>query len=261
MKRRRAETQPDRRMAVEVGTAQWEGTRPEQNDVVSVTSQGDGRGICVMMADGIGTGSSAGAAANAAVQAMLLAYSARKSEENPILRMIQSVGGAHQAVLRVNGRLLDQGQMSTGAAVACVLAREDQFFFCSVGNVRIFLYRNGGLLLLNRDFLLSTSAETESILEGEEPDIDPEWNLRLTAYAGMDGLKELDWPEESLMLMPDDQILMMSSGMYGIFSEKEWEELLDNYLPQSAAEEAIRRVQQRRNESQSNISLAILRFS
>ena len=77
----------------------------------------------------------------------------------------------------------------------------------------------------------------------------------------MDGLKELDWPVEPVELMPGDLILMMSSGLYGVFSEEEWSEMLGQQSPQAAADWAIQRVKERRKESQSNVSLAILRFS
>ena len=248
-------------MAFESGIAQWAGTREEQNDAVSLLYQGDGRGLCLLMADGIGTDKLAGRAARTALQTMQQTYSDLKPGESLELQTLQIVGAAHRALLRLNAEALDQGLMSSGASVGCVLTRGEKLSFCTAGNVRVFLYRSGAMLQMNRDFLLSTKAETEAVLEGQEPEIEPDWNMRITAYAGMDGLQELDWLGEPLKLMFEDRIAVMSSGLFGVIPEKEWSKIMDERSPQESADEIVARVQEMRKSSQSNVSVAILRFT
>ncbi len=241
------------------GAAQWQGTRPFQNDVTAVLRQGDGRGLCMMIADGIGTDETARMAAEEAIRAMSRAYSGLRPGPNLVTQVIGIAGSAHGAALRVNAQALDRGRMSAGASVGCVMIRGDQMALCSVGNVRVFLFRSGAMLQLNRDFLLSTETETRDVLDGEEPEVDPEMNLRVTAYAGKDGLDQLDWMTEPVQLMPGDRIVMMSSGLYGVLKEAEWGRLLLSRSPQEAAEQVIDRVKERRKQSQSNVSVVIFR--
>ena len=144
--------------------------------------------------------------------------------------------------------------------MACVAVRNRQACFGSVGNARVFLLRSGRLLQLNRDHLLSLEAEERDILAGKAPDVSPDWALRVTAYAGMDGLKQPDWQQTPIALKADDQLIVMSSGLYGVLEEEELCDVLTGMPPQQAADEVIRRVKAKSQASQSNISLAVLRI-
>ncbi len=243
----------------ETGFAQWQGTRELQNDAVWISPADSPAGIMMALADGIGLDAAAGEAARAAVAAMRDEFEISPAGEPLHQTVLRIAGGAHARVRAMNEMLEQQGELHTGATAACVVVRSRQASFSSVGNARVFLLRGGRLLQLNRDHLLSLEAEERDILEGRAPDLSPDWALRVTAYAGIDGLKAPDWQQVPIALRADDQLILMSSGMYGALEEEELCEILTEAPPQQAAEEAVRRVQGRNQASQSNISLAVLR--
>ncbi len=243
----------------EMGYAQWIGTRECQNDAVYLSPADSPRGLMLALADGIGLDPVAGDAARAAVTAMRDEFEISDDGEPLDQIILRMIGGANARVRAMNEELDAKGELRTGATVACVVVRSRQASFGSVGNARVFLLRSGRLLQLNRDHLLSLEAEERDILAGRAPDISPDWALRVTAYAGMDGLKQPDWQQTPIALKADDQLIVMSSGLYGVLEEEELCGVLAGAPPQQAADEVIRRVKARNQASQSNISLAILR--
>ena len=243
----------------ETGVAQWVGTREQQNDAVYVSPGDARRGFLIALADGIGLDAVAGEAARAAVAAMRDAFDLSVGTEPlPELALLLA-GEAHRRIRAMNETLEARGELHTGATVACVVVRNRQACFSSIGNARVFLLRSGRLLQLNRDHLLSLEAEERDILAGRAPDLSPDWALRVTAFAGAEGLKMPDWQQEPISLKADDQLILMSSGMYGAIGEEELARILSGHTTQQAVEEAVRRIRARNQASQSNISLAALR--
>ncbi len=255
------EKEPTAQLLFQVGAAQWQGTREVQNDVILTTQYDAERGILLALADGIGVGEEAGAAAETAVVAMRRAYEGGAALREMPQQLLRLMGGAHAAVRRANEQRMAQGEMPAGAALAGVLVRGSLAAVASVGNVRVFLLRSGLLLQLNRDHLLSLEAEERDILAGEAPETEPEWAMTVTAYAGMDGLTTLDYLQTPLRLVSSDRIVLISSGLYGVLPERELAEILSEADPQDAAERLIARVQAMNQPSQSNVSVAILKVS
>lgn len=255
------EREPTAQLLFQVGAAQWQGTREVQNDVILTTQYDAARGILLALADGIGVGEEAGAAAETAVVAMRRAYEADAALQEMPQQLLRLMGGAHAAVRRANEQRMAQGEMPAGAALAGVLVRGSLATVASVGNVRVFLLRDGLLLQLNRDHLLSLEAEERDILAGEAPETEPEWAMTVTAYAGMEGLTTLDYLQTPLRLVSSDRLVLISSGLYGVLPEGEFAEILSEADPQIAAERLIARVQAMNQPSQSNVSVAILKVS
>ena len=246
----------------EIGFAQWQGTRDFQNDVGYISGYDSERGILMVLADGIGLDATAGQAAANAVTVIRQDYEQAEIPPEMSRQVVRMLGAAHGAVRTLNDTLQEKGDPPTGATLACALIRHRRLCFGSIGNVRVFLLRGGCLLQLNRDHLLSLEAEERNILAGNAPDVNPEWAMRVTAYAGMDGLRQLDWQRGSIPLLADDLVILMSSGLYGVLPEEELTELLLSDVPQNATEMVIGRVVHASNPaSQSNVSLMALRMN
>lgn len=245
----------------EIGSAQWQGTRETQNDVMFHPPWDPQRGVLFGLADGLGIGREAGAAARAAAEAIRQDYLEAPLERELHHQLLRMIGSAHANVRGINNSLRQSGEPPTGASVAAVLIRGDEMSFASVGNVRVFLLRRGLLLQLNRDDLLSLEAEERDILSGEPPSMEPEWAMTVTAYAGMEGLKKVDFQQTPIRLQTDDRIVVMSSGLYGILPENELIACLEMQTPSEAAQQVIDRVRANCQGSQSNTSLVVLRIN
>ena len=242
------------------GSAQWRGTRREQNDAMFLSDYDPVRGMLIALADGIGLEADAGNAARAAVEAIRNDFLRKEPMGSLHRQTLRLIGSAHAAIREMNDRNEAEGHPPVGASAACLVIRGRRAGFSSAGNVRLFLIRGGRMLQLNRDHLLSLEAEERDILSGEAPDIDPEWAKRVTAFIGMDGLQKVDCQQTPVFLIPRDRILVMSSGLYGVLSEEEIIELAGNGPPQQAAEAVIGRVRSLGLPSQSNISVALVQM-
>ncbi len=244
---------------VDTGFAQWQGTRDEQNDVGYISRNDPGKGLLLALADGLGINADAGTAAAVAVNAVKSDFERKAPTPEPHQQILRMLGAAHSAVRAFNESLTAKGEMAAGATLACALLRDGRLSFGSIGNVRLFLMRGGAMIQLNREHLLNLEAEERDILAGGAPDIDPEWAMRVTSYAGMDGLRQLDWQQTPIPLIPGDRVLLMSSGLYGVLPEGELAALLARAeSAQAAANQIIGRIRAASPVSQSNISLAIL---
>ena len=251
---------PDPRFIPSAGGAQWRGTRQEQNDVLFISDYDPMKGLLVALADGIGLEADAGRAAEAAVNAIRQDFIREEPMEDPRRQTLRMAGAAHAAIRALNEANQERNLPPVGAAAACALVRNRRLAFSAVGNVRVFLIRAGALLQLSRDHLLSLEAEERDILSGEAPDIDPEWAKRVTAFAGMESLQKIDTQQTPVFLIPGDRVLIMSSGLYGVLTEEELCSLACGGPPGQAAEAIISRVREMHQASQSNISVALIRF-
>ena len=249
---------PDPRWILTAGKAQWQGTRKEQNDVLFLSDGDPMKGMLIALADGIGLDTDAGQAARAAVKAMQDDYMHAAPMAETHRQTLRMIGAAHAAIRALNEQNMEKGAPPAGASAACVLIRDRQLSFSSVGNVRIFLIRAGLPLQLNRDHLLSLEAEERDILSGDAPEIDPDWALRVTAYAGMEGLQNVDCQHSPIALIPGDRVMVISSGLFGVLSEEEMTCLALSGPPQRAAEAIMERVKALEHESQSNITAALV---
>ncbi len=241
----------------EIGFSQWKGTRPVQNDVIGIAGNDPRKGVLLSLADGIGTGEPAGMAANAAISAIRADYEHNRPDRELRAQVLRMMGSAQRQVMALNSLRPPQTE-AVGAAVACLLVRNGWMYSASVGNVRVFLVRCGRMLQLNRDHLQSLEAEQQDILAGVSPRLDPKMALSVTAYIGKEGLKELDFLQQDLRLLPGDSLLLMSSGLYGVLSEEEIVQAVEAGSPQKAADSVIDQMWAQRRESQSNASIAIL---
>ncbi|MBQ8074064.1 MAG: hypothetical protein IJ231_09925 [Clostridia bacterium] len=212
----------------------------------------------MILTDGVDEGSLGRRAADRAAEAMVGAYQGLKPGEPLERQTMQILGSAHRAVQALNEELLEQGTMTTGASVGCVMSRGGRWSFCSVGSIRILLYREKVLLQLNRDFLLSTEVESRDLLAGKESEIEPEWRKQVTAYAGMESLRKLDWAGELLELRPGDRVLMMSASLYEAIPEAEWSWIMNAGAPQTVADQAMERAKALCPDVRGNESVAIL---
>ena len=250
--------QPDQRWDLTSGKAQWQGTRKEQNDVLFISDSDPQRGMLIALADGIGLDTYAGQAARAAVEAMRNDYLYAEQMTEIHRETLRMIGAAHAAIRALNDRNQERGVAPAGASAACVLVRNRLLSFSTVGNVRVFLIRGGLLLQLNRDHLLSLEAEERDILSGEAPEIDPEWAMRVTSYAGMVDLQKVDCQYTPIPLIPGDRVMVISSGLFGALNEEELTGLALNGPPQRAAEAIVQRIQSMNHESQSNVTVALI---
>ena len=249
-------------MQIIPGNAQHIGTRREQQDDFGFSDLDDCNfishgGVLAIVADGMGGLAMGRDASRVAKHTMLRQYEAKAPEESIAAALRRALGAANHSVLELARQVGHEGEVGTTLAAAVV--RDQELYWVSVGDSRIYLYRQGELFPLSTDHdygrELARMAEAGKIT-WEEASSDP--NRRaLTSYLGAPQLLEVDWNDEPELLEPGDSVLLCSDGLYGSLTESEMADLLETH-PQEAAELLVEAAMRKNRAHQDNLTVAIL---
>lgn len=242
-----------------VGTLHRMGARQYQQDSMGHCAILDGRGLLAVVADGMG-GLSDGEKVSQQIvmETLSLGQRLRSGQENGALYQI-----LNQVNQDVNKALGPEGLYKSGSTMVAVLVSGNWFQWISVGDSRIYLYREGYVNQLSRDHDLLQQWMPE-ILEGrrsmEQALQDPN-GRKVTSFIGMGQLKYVDGSRQSIAIQPGDRILLMTDGVYGSLPEEQMAEILRTHSDvRQAAQEMDRRIQLRRSPGQDNYTAMILGF-
>ncbi len=212
------------------------GTREYQQDSVLVpemkgmtTAELEQKGYLCVLCDGMGGLQGGERASKACAEAMFESYYGTYYGFDVKKAMRE---GAECADERVSKMRDNRGNpLHSGTTMTCVLIKDGRLMHCSVGDSRIYIYRNGTVSQLSHDHNYF-----EDLIRGHQPG-SPEWRDAfinpkrdaLTSYIGMGGIKHFDISESPIMLEKGDIIFMCSDGLYRSVGEEEMAAAMRKY--------------------------------
>ena len=161
----------------------------------------------------------------------------------------------------VNKLLGPRDRYISGSTLVAVLAEPNQFQWISVGDSRIYLYRGGVLLQLNREHiyeseLLNLAVNGELSFQNAH---NHEKRKSVSSFIGMGKLKYIDEPMRPIPALPGDRILLTSDGVFNTLSDSEIAEILRlNPDPAVAVRELEAAVLKKAAEYQDNFTSILL---
>ena len=242
-----------------VATIHQIGRRNYQQDSLGHTAVLGNQGFLAVVADGMGGLSGGEKVSQKIVTDMLtMGNQLKPGQTAGILWTI-----VNQINENVNRMLGPDGLYKSGSTLISVLVHSNRFQWISVGDSRIYLYREGYVNQLNQDHD-QLQAWMPDILEGRismaEASRHPD-GRKLTSFIGMGQLKHIDGSVNSIALEPGDRILLVSDGIYGVVDEDRMSDILKRYpdIDQAAAvmEKVIR---ESNSPHQDNYTAIILGF-
>lgn len=161
------------------------------------------------VADGMGGHAAGDLAARMLVEAVAML------EAGPSLTA--SVELLRTAILKVNVALcgdfiLAQTGGTCGSTVVALAIAGDECACLWAGDSRLYLYRAGNLYQMSRDHSLVQELLDQRLIESHEAGQHPRRHV-ITRAVGADTELELD--QIQFALLPDDQLLLCSDGLYG----------------------------------------------
>lgn len=241
---------------IKIGNAQDIGARNEQQDSFGISNMQEDfvqtNGILAIVADGMGGMSNGSQYSKLTVQTALQSFNneiSEKDDETTLLRILK----------RVTDAVGSSGLEGGGSTLVAVLIREKLLHFISVGDSRIYLMRNGGLIQLNREHVYGRELDdmvANGLKDAEEAAADPQ-RAALTSFIGISSEMKVDRNIRPIPLYSGDKIVLMSDGIYGFISEVEMKELLLQE-PMEAAEAIRNAVVAKQNPQQDNLTIVIL---
>ncbi len=203
-----------------VGRAMTIGTRQVQEDNYGICQGPDA--FLAVLADGMGKSYGGKVSSRIAVEILKDMFTCYQSAENPAYFFQRSFRMANSAILDE----LDDGR--GGASVGAVLIRDNQLYYAVAGNVKVAVYRKGGLVPLSTGHTIDMLAEGK-FMEGtitRQQALELLENKRLYNYIGQDGFEEIEFFDTPVRLKEKDIVVLMSDGLYEGTDWKRIEELL-----------------------------------
>lgn len=231
-----------------ISAAQSIGTRHTQEDALCYSSYVEERGMLAAVADGIGGMSDGQVASTTAVRKLLGDFRGLPGSPSGEELLLRLLSGAQQAVLEANRHR----SLRCGCTLISVLLCEDSLFFLSVGDSRVSLCREGGLLQLNREHVLASQLD-----ESGTPPQAGQRRKALTAYIGKEDLQLMDRNTIPIPVYGGDQLLLMTDGVFGTLTEAQILQALRGD-PHRAANRIIRMVDAQKRKGQDNATVVVL---
>lgn len=232
------------------GNDQDLGARKEQQDAFGTKENENG--LLAVLADGMGGLSNGATYSNLAKDTALRSFcieGLESSDEATLLRILK----------RAREAITDADLRDGGTTFVAALIRNQQLHFVSVGDSRICLMRNGGLIQLNREHIYGRELDdlaANGFLSREDAETDSQ-RAAITSYLGKKDDLLIDRNIKGIPLFSGDKVVLMSDGVYGYLPEEELTECLRNE-PQKAAAEVKRAVLAHANPHQDNLTIIVL---
>ena len=236
-----------------VGRAMTIGTRQVQEDNYGICQGPDA--FLAVLADGMGKSYGGKVSSRIAVETLKDMFTCYQSAENPAYFFQRSFRMANTAILDE----LDDGR--GGASVGAVLIRDNQLYYAVAGNVKVAVYRRGGLVPLSTGHTIDMLAEGK-FMEGSitrQQALELLENKRHYNYIGQDGFEEIEFFDTPVRLKEKDIVVLMSDGLYEGTDWRRIEELLAGRGKlQQKAYEIIEAVNTGIQEEKDNASIVLV---
>ena len=201
------------------------GKREDQQDSYVCTDPAayGSQGVLAAVADGMGGLSNGAAVSEALVRTLEEGF--RRSDPG-----CNSADLLLQLAIRANAQVaqLLRDKSRSGSTLVAAVIRGGVLHFFSVGDSRIYLYRGGGLIQLNREHVFQEELALRA-LNRELPlgrvRTDRQAHF-LTSYFGIDRIPALDRNDEGIKLVSGDKLLLASDGVFGTLTAAQLEEAL-----------------------------------
>lgn len=208
------------------------GDRTEQQDCFGFHME-DENGMFVLC-DGMGGHEGGAAASRAAARHFLDSYekSAESGTEENEIDFLNRIIKESNTIVRALPSETENAPKGGTTAVS-VIINSRKLYWCSAGDSRAYLFRNGEFVQFTLDQNYRTVLD-ENIRAGviDEAEYNRESAMAesLISYIGIRELSLIDYNDAPLELMSEDRIIIMSDGLYKNVSDDELKELLTNFI-------------------------------
>jgi serine/threonine protein phosphatase PrpC len=241
---------------MQIVTLQGQGSRENQEDCLAATDPKLYRqqGVLMCLADGMGGLRDGSLISHTAVSAVSSKFPTM-DKEDPLHLVVGLVQSANSAV----NMMVSPNYGAGGTTLLIGYVKDGQFYYASVGDSRICLYRNGKLIRLTRPHTL----EEELIVHHVNGEISYEQvkgynkNGALTSYLGMGKLKYADIPQYSIEIHRRDRFILMSDGIFNALSDEEIADVVRRN-PKAISKTMNKKIQEKGARFQDNYSAVIL---
>ena len=238
------------------------GDRADQQDSMGYMLKQD-EGL-VLVCDGMGGHEGGKLASELAVQTFLSRYAENFVISNQTDFMVDVAKKTDSSIAQLKNE--QGGLLKAGSTLVAILINQKKLMWCSVGDSRAYLIRDGEMVQFTQDHNYHTVL-VEKLNAGliGESDFKQE-DIRgeaLISFLGIGNLALIDYSENPFDLMKDDKIIIMSDGLYKVVSDSEIARIVDNFSNIGEAIQALemkaKKNAKNSNESRDNMTVALIK--
>ena len=250
-------------MHIDTGNSQNQGARPYQEDSFgysNITNSNivSNKGVFAILSDGMGGLSNGKSVADYVVQASIAMFESINPKIN-ISSQLENI------VRYINDNVCEQyvadGSSKAGATMVLAYIFKNRIYWITVGDSRLYCYRNGHLLQMNEDHDYKNQLYREYINDGGSIQ-EVEENVQKDSLVCFIGKKDIPYTDVSLTgyrIKPGDIFVLCSDGIYNGISQDTMKELLTKGDAQAASDSIVENVVNSRLPGQDNMTVMIIK--
>jgi len=247
---------------IRLGGYQDQGQRKEQQDSFGFFESNDNEflrhaGKLIIVADGMGGLAQGKDASQLAIKKFIESYKSKKSDESVSIALLKALHFCNDSVYEYSENQGKDGKI--GTTLVAVVIRNNELFWISVGDSRIYLIQQDQLSLLTTDHSYETKLEelyARGKISKEDIDSHPQ-KASLTSYIGSEEIDYIARNTSPLKIFNQDKVLLCSDGLYSRLKDSEFLSLITND-PTQSCKNLVEKKLSLKIKSQDNLTAAII---
>lgn len=247
---------------IRLGGYQDQGQRKEQQDSFGFFESNDNEflrhaGKLIIVADGMGGLAQGKDASQLAIKKFIESYKSKKSDESVSIALLKALHFCNDSVYEYSESQGKDGKI--GTTLVAVVIRNNELFWISVGDSRIYLIQQDQLSLLTTDHSYETKLEelyARGKISKEDIDSHPQ-KASLTSYIGSEEIDYIARNTSPLKIFNQDKVLLCSDGLYSRLKDSEFLSLINND-PTQSCKNLVEKKLSRKIKNQDNLTAAII---
>lgn len=250
-------------MYINTGNSQNQGARPYQEDSFGYSNIIDSnivtnKGMLAILSDGMGGLANGKSVADYVVQASIAMFDSLNPQAN-ISEQLENI------VRYINDSVCEQyaadGSSKAGATMVFAYIFKNRIYWITVGDSRLYCYRNGHLLQMNEDHDYKNQLYREYINEGGNlQDVEEDGQKdSLVCFIGKREIPYVDVSLKGYRIKPNDTFVLCSDGIYNGISQDSMKDILSNYDAQTASDKIVSNVLSSRFPGQDNMTVMVIK--
>ncbi len=236
-----------------------QGKRDYQEDSLWYKSFSSPEGVmCGVIADGMGGMDNGAESSKIAISVFESCASQIHPGKDIPSQLYDICKTANKAIYETNSTK----DMNGGATLVCVFVINNLLYWISIGDSRIFLYRDGMLASVNEEHelenrmyngLMCGDVDLNDIREMKEHEL-----RKLTSNLGRSSIPMVDQNFISYQLQKGDKILLCSDGVSGTLNENEISDCLKDPNPDVNCDKIVEMIELKDKKRQDNFSAVVI---
>lgn len=250
-------------MYINTGNSQNQGARPYQEDSFGYSNIIDStivtnKGMLAILSDGMGGLSNGKSVADYVVQASIAMFDSLNPQANISEQLENTVRCINNSVCE---QYAADGSSKAGATMVLAYIFKNRIYWITVGDSRLYCYRNGHMLQMNEDHDYKNQLYREYISEGGNlRDIEEDSQKdSLVCFIGKRDIPYVDVSLRGYRINPNDTFVLCSDGIYNGISQDSMKDILSNYDAQTASEKIVSHILSSRFPGQDNMTVMVIK--